>query len=166
MLGAALLAILAGGIAFNTAAGIAYLPLVGPPPLRWTGGLNGTPTRTQHTNSLGRSSINDILSLSFAEAPPERLGNWVFVMPETNPPVVMSAGRPAPDTATPEPPANYAPADERAILNPVVLAEFFKPTSGANTNRPEIKVLLPTESLFTPPRPKTATPSQASYRSP
>lgn len=140
--------------------GAAYLPLVGPPPIRFQKATDG--------------------SKIFSWTPPAIIPPAVAV--ETNLPSVTSTipvnnvAAPQPviepaNTPVPPPSENLATnsvvqtrsANDLLVVTPEMLVDYFKPNHNA-TNAANVRVLAPVD--FTPPASGSIPSSQAIYRSP
>jgi hypothetical protein len=140
--------------------GAAYLPLVGPPPMRFEKATGGSKT--------------------ISWAPPALIPPAVVVEP-TLPSVtttipVNNVVSPHPviepaNTPVPLPPENLSTnsavqtrsANELLVVTPEMLVDYFKPNNNS-TNAANVHVLVPVN--FTPPASALMPSSQANYRSP
>ncbi len=138
----------------------AYLPLIGPPPLRFEKATDG--------------------SKKIIWIPPALVQPAVAV--ETNPPSVTSSMpvnnivQPPPANGPASGPVSVSPenlstksteqtksANDLLVVTPEMLVDYFKPNNNA-TNAANVRVLAPVN--FTPPASVSMPSSQAIYRSP
>jgi hypothetical protein len=142
--------------------GGAYLPLIGPPPLRfqmalhqknkfvWTSPAVNQPAITALTGPQAVISTN--LSVNVASVPP----------PNTQPNVVVPSQTENLFTNSTVQPKQ---ANELLVVTPEMLVDYFKPNSadGTATNSNTVRVLAPVN--FTPPASASIPSSQAVYQS-
>jgi hypothetical protein len=140
--------------------GAAYLPLVGPPPMRfekamavskevsWTPPALFPPAVAVDTNLLSANSAIPVNNV---------------VLPH---PVIEPANTPVPlppENSSTNSAVQTRSANELLMVTPEMLVDYFKPNNNA-TNAANVHVLVPVN--FTPPASASISSSQASYRSP
>ena len=143
----------------SSARGMAYLPLVGPPPLRFektaVGGKNfcwalpalALPVASTATNC---SSVTNSIPTN----------NVVFNTPVSQPaiePISLVPENLSTNTAS-----QTRPANDLLVVTPEMLVDYFKPGNVA-TNAANVHVLFPVN--FTPPASASGASSQAIYKS-
>ena len=141
----------------------AYLPLVGPPPLRFevairpVNDLSWMPKIT--TPAVETNPPQEISSVTSNNVTPMTLATQT-VLP-TNPPISLPPENLSTNSTPLTPPAN-----DLLVVTPEMLVDYFKPnpTSGTATNSVNVHVLAPVN--FTPPASATTPSSQAIYLSP
>jgi len=155
-------ALLALGFATATAtarASDAYLPLIGPPPMRFEVALAKTFVYTrakavvEETKPLAIASTNAVVELPNVSVPE----------PVTNAVSEILPSVPDNETVAPVFTPPYSPAAEMLLITPQMLAEYFKPAPGA-TNAAGVSVFVPVQLGFTPPTEKTPPSSRATYK--
>ena len=144
----------------------AYLPVTGPPPLRFEVAM----TRTFDFSTVGKNAVPPpkTEAVSVLMEPAHGSTNaaaTVVSITESNGSVLSVA---LPNTApeesvVPEPPVAPHPADNLLVITPQMLAEYFKPFPGA-TNAAGVSVFLPVQIGFTPPTDKAPVASRATYK--
>jgi hypothetical protein len=142
------------------AKGAAYLPLVGPPPLRfekatvgartisWTPPALTPPAVVIETNLLPVTSaipVNNVGPPSPANGP----ANTLVPLPQEN----LSTNSAVRNRS----------ANDLLVITPEMLVDYFKPNNNA-TNAANVRVLVPVS--FTPPASASIPSSQAIYRNP
>jgi hypothetical protein len=133
----------------------AYLPMIGPVPLRFE-----APTHlpTASPLPLVQDSVPEPETNVTAAVPPPNT-HAAPAQPES---IVIVAKSPDPADATNAPPAFIGPIDA-SLVTPQMMMHFFQLKSG-DTNGPNTDVVLP--FAFTPPVPAPRPPSKASYFTP
>jgi hypothetical protein len=140
--------------------GAAYLPLVGPPPLRFERATAGAKTISWTPPALAPQTVAvETNSPSITYSIPAN--NVVQTPPEIKPVSVP----------VPLPPENLSTnstdqtrsANDLLVVTPEMLVDYFKPNNNA-TNANDVRVLVPVN--FTPPASASIPSSQAIYRSP
>ena len=138
----------------------AYLPLIGPPPLRFEKVADGPkkitwipPALVQRavTVETNLPSVTSIMPVNNVVTPPPAIG-------PANAPVSASPGNLA--TKSTE---QAKSANDLLEVTPEMLVDYFKPNNNA-TNAANVRVLVPVN--FTPPASVSIPSSQAIYRSP
>ena len=140
--------------------GAAYLPLVGPPPMRFE-------KATESPKNIAWTPPASIPPPIIVEPTPPSVTTTI---PDNNtvspPPVIEPA-----NTAVPVQPDNSftnsvvqaRSANEMLVVTPEMLVDYFKPNNNA-TNAANVRVLVPVN--FTPPASASMPSSQAIYRNP
>ena len=142
------------------ARGAAYLPIVGPPPLRFAPAKAGAknvawtpPTPTLPTSVVETNKSNATPAIPANNiAPP--------------PPAVEPASIPVPlpvENLSTNSTVQTHPANNLLVVTPEMLVDYFKPNNKA-TNAANVRVLVPVN--FTPPASASTPSSQAIYLSP
>lgn len=148
-------------------AGSAYLPVIGPTPLRFEAAM----TRAFDFSSVGKAAV---VPPPKTEAAPKWMEpahgstnttTTVVSSTESNG-SILSVAVPTPLPEEPAAPAEFVaphPADNLLVITPQMLAEYFKPFPGA-TNAAGVSVFLPVQVGFTPPTDKAPVASRATYK--
>jgi hypothetical protein len=164
-----------------TSAIVAYLPIVGPPPLRFelftTNIFNYSQFKLDLANRspikpAPQASTNSPSTVSQAiTSPPTPLANTPTVAsaagPSGNSEENVAGGENRP---TPRENFNFpsSTASDLLTVTPQMIAQYLKPDRTATNalDRPGAVVFVPADLPFTPPTPKGNSESQANYHSP
>lgn len=146
-------------------AGSAYLPLTGPPPLRFEVAfirpaallpVVATPTIAEKIEEKKPAGTTPAATnLSEKTSAPEEL---LHSGSETNPPPTAAFEVPTANSF-----AAHSLADNLLVITPQMLSEYFKPLGGS-TNAGGVSVILPLPVGFTPPTEKNPPSSRATYK--
>lgn len=164
----------------------AYLAVSGPAPLRYA---------VVETNANQFPSMPSVLIADPASAHMAPPVTQPATKPETNAPPSSTGSNPSVEISTsapadtnapamtmlPEPPATPSndytnvelvpgykqTASDLLVMTPQMLNEYFKPAAGKNgTDKERVSVVVPMTVDFTPPTPRTAPASSATYKTP
>ncbi|HEY2952442.1 MAG TPA: hypothetical protein VGK40_07665 [Verrucomicrobiae bacterium] len=147
---------IAGGLLALPVAGLAaYLPMIGPAPLRFQ-----APPRV--ATASPPALIPDTDPETEPNSTAAALPSGTNATPAQLEPIVSVAKSPDPIDVTNAPPAFTGPADAN-LITPQMMMHFF-PRQLGDTNGVDTGLLLP--FVFSPPVPASRTPSKATYSTP
>jgi hypothetical protein len=157
---------------------VAYLPIVGPPPLRFelvtTNIFNYSLFKLDLANRslikpAPQASTNNPSTVSHAmtSPPPPATSVASTTGPSGNSEENIAGGE---NRSTPRENFNFPPstASDLLTVTPQMIAQYLKPDPTATNalDRPGAVVFVPADLPFTPPTPKGNSESQANYHSP
>jgi hypothetical protein len=142
------------------ARGAAYLPLVGPPPMRFEKAAVGAKTISWTPPTLTPSTI--AIETNVPSITSSIPANSVAQAPPAIEPVKAPVPLPAENLSTNSTDQTRS-ANDLLVVTPEMLVDYFKPNDNA-TNATDVRVLVPVN--FTPPASASIPSSQAIYRSP
>ena len=140
--------------------GASYLPIVGPPPMRFDkakGAVKNVawsqPTQTMPTPAIQTNSPSETPTIPDSN---------VVTPPLVVEPVSIPVALP-PENLSTNSMVQTHPANNLLVVTPEMLVDYFKPNNKA-TNATNVRVLVPVN--FTPPASASIPSSQATYRTP
>jgi hypothetical protein len=142
------------------ALGAAYLPLVGPPPLRFEKTVVVAKTSSWTPAVLTPSTF--AVETNYPSVTSSIPANNVIPLPSATEPVKMPVPPPTDNLSTNSTDRTHS-ANDLLVVTPEMLVDYFKPNKNA-TNASDVRVLVPVN--FTPPASVSIPSSQASYISP
>ena len=155
--------VLVAAIEIPATASYSYLPTVGPVPLRFE--LTTTSPPLLNWKSLRATTGTNAPAPESASTTNEVAAATKSTLATTTVSPVTSTNKTNPETISSPSIVQASPLETSQPTTPQILVEFFKPVPGAKKTD-GTAAFVSSEIGFTPPSPKTAPASRATYNSP